>query len=77
MSVTLYSNSCGSGLLTNYESTMNFSPSEPIYWDSMIVASQNADGLPLVVDFYNGTQLVFTRTWTYDTDGNVTSLTIS
>ena len=77
MSVTLYNNSCGSGLLANYDSVMSYSPSEPLYWNSMIVASSNADGLPLVVDFYDGTVLVFTRTWTYDTSGNVTSLTIS
>jgi len=77
MSVTLYEEACTNGLMGSYDSTMNYSPSEPFFWDSMIVASSNTDGLPLVVNFYYGTKLSFVRTWTYDTDGNVTSLTIS
>jgi hypothetical protein len=77
MSVTLYSEACANGVLGGYESVMNYSPSEPYFWDSMIVATSNTDGLPLVVNFYNGDKLAFVRTWTYDSDGNVTSLTIS
>lgn len=77
MSVTLYSTACSNSIAKNYEQAMNFSSMEPYPWDSMIVSSSDADGNPLIVNFYLGTTLQFIRTWTYDASGNVTSLTIS
>lgn len=75
MSVTTYSK-CG-GLMGSYVQSMTFTPYEPYPWDYLQVASQDANGNPLVVNFYLGDSLQFVRTYTYDADSNITSLTIT
>jgi hypothetical protein len=76
MSVTAYSILCQSTALSNTP-VQTYDSSEPLPWDNMIVSSQNASGLPLIVDYYLGDILQFVHTWTYDASDNVTSLTIS
>lgn len=74
MSVTALSR-CG-GLQGGLTQNMNFSPSEPLYWNYFIVSETDANGNATVIDFYNDDVLQFVYQYTYDANDNVSSLRI-
>lgn len=75
MSVTIFS-TCG-GIQNSYTPVIVYSGSEPLAWDSYTVVSQDANGNPLITDFYLGSILQFVRTRTYNSQSKITSETIS
>jgi hypothetical protein len=71
---TKLSESCGG--MANYKKAMYLDSEHPLPWDSMIVSSHDANGDPLIAEYYLGTIFQFKVTKTFAASGKVESITV-
>ena len=72
---TKLSESCGG--MANYKKLMVLTPEQPLPWDTMTVTSEDANGNPLVAEYYLGTIFQFKVVKTFNAENICMSIVIS